>query len=182
MSTFFAGDFLIPVLIGNAELIEDIPSFIGFYRHESVDQTVRMLSDKIISATIEDNFLSNMNAFIAYLCDQIYKTLKRKNIEATLVNNNEIVVSRYVKQFSLIFTPDPSVQAACILVRKYITSTTKRAAFDTFPTFILTWKKKSGLYFSIHEFDCSTEHSLVQLSFHDVMKYILAYIVDCLED
>ncbi|MNW41297.1 hypothetical protein D3C74_184310 [compost metagenome] len=180
LSTFFAGNFLIPILIGNTQMLEDIPSYIGFYRHESVDKTVQMLLDKFNTSTIEDNFMSNINNFISYLCEHIYKALQSQKIETSFSNNNELSITKHLKQLSLIFTPDPFGQAPCVLVKKYDLHHRRKATVDVFPTFIITWKKQKNIYFSIHEFDANTENSLIDISFHEVLEYIHTFIQDCL--
>jgi len=40
LDTFFAEGFLIPILIDNASILKDVPSFIGFYNHIDIDKTV----------------------------------------------------------------------------------------------------------------------------------------------
>lgn len=178
MSTFFAGDFLIPILIENAQLLDDIPSYIGFYRHESVDKTVQMLDEKISVSTIEDNFLSNINGFIIYLCNHVFKTLSNKNPQINLINNNKISISGSMGAKSLVFYPDPDAQAPCILVRRESFYHDNKNLLDEFPVFIITWRKQKQLYFSIHEFDSRTDNLLEKLLFHDVVNYICAYLQD----
>jgi len=176
MSTFFAGDFLIPILIENAQLLDDIPSYIGFYRHESVDKTVQMLDEKISVSTIEDNFLLNINGFIIYLCNHVFKALSNKNPQINLINNNKISISGSMGAKSLVFYPDPDAQAPCILVRRESFYPDNKNLLDEFPVFIITWRKQKQLYFSIHEFDSRTDNLLEKLLFHDVVNYICAYL------
>lgn len=175
MSTFFGGGFLIPIIIGETQMLEDIPSFIGFFRHESVDKTVQMLEDKTSASTIEDNFLSNINNFISYLCNQVYRILNKSNDEILLINNNEILVSGASKPFSLVFSPDPGAQAQCVLVRRK-TQINGRYVTDAFPVFIVTWQKAKNLHFSINEFNSNTDNCLEKQSFYDVVQYICVYI------
>lgn len=175
MSTFFGGDFLIPILLGKTQILDDIPGFIGFYQHESVDKTVQMLTEKISASIIEDNFLSNINNFISYLCNRVYKALKQTNIEVTLTNTNEILISEFIAPFSLVFSPDPDAQAPCILVRK-CSQHDRRRLSDVFPAFIITWQTLKNLRFSIHEFNSNIDNLSEQLSFYDVVHYICAHI------
>jgi hypothetical protein len=179
MSTFFAEDFLIPILIDNAQRLDDIPSYIGFYQHETVDKTCQMLVEKISESTMEDNFLSNINDFIIYLCEQIYKKVSDKKMMVSLTQTNEILISSLIEPFSLIFSPDPDAQASCILIYKSYQN--KNNLSDAFPIVIVTWQKNKDLYFSIHEFDSNVNETLEKLSFPEVVHFFCSYVERYLE-
>lgn len=53
ISTFFAADFLIPILIGKPWRIEDIPSYIGFYSYQTPSETAKMLINKFENSLID---------------------------------------------------------------------------------------------------------------------------------
>lgn len=175
MSTFFAGDFLIPILIDDVEIVHDIPSFIGCYKYESVDNTVQMLVEKISASTIESNFISNINNFITCLCEQINSKLKisGQNIQDSLIPSNEIFVSNTTEPFSLIFSPDPDAQSSCILVNRFFQNSNDT---ELFPMFIITWQKNKKLDFFIHEFACNTDENLQKLSFSELVEHFSVYI------
>jgi len=181
MATFFAGDFLIPILLGNTQMMEDIPSYIGFYQHESVDNTVKMLAVKISASTVEDSYLSNINNCISHLCNRVHIILTQKNVDVFLTSANEISISGFMASFSLVFSSDPDAQVPCILVRK-LTQFDKNNPFDSFPILIITWKNQNRLRFTIHEFDSSTDNLLKDMPFNDVVQYICSKIQGCLED
>jgi len=154
MSTFFASDFLIPIIIGDAKMLEDIPNFIGFYTHRSVSETVSMLKDKINSSISENHLISNVNNSIAFICPQICHRLMVSNIDASLTNTNELTISiaahRAVTYF---FSGDTVSQTPCILVTKGLSGVGQNnLKRELFPSFIITWKKSNKLSFSIHSF------------------------------
>ena len=81
MSTFFASDFLIPILLKKASMIQDIPSFIGFYEHKNVHDTSELLIKKINSALVEDNYLYNIDNCIKYIIESVCSFLISKKLQ-----------------------------------------------------------------------------------------------------
>jgi hypothetical protein len=179
MTTFFAGDFLIPILIGKASMLEDIPSFIGFYRHRSVEETVEMLKEKISSFIMEDHFINNINSCISHICDQIYHRLSRRNVDVTLVNTNELKIRGPRDIFSLYFSSDPIAQMPCILISRE-DHCGKTFLKETFPVFIITWNKNEHLLFSVYDFDSITNAMIENRTFYDVVNYLCSYAERCL--
>lgn len=178
MTTFFAGDFLIPILIGKADMLKDIPSFIGFYPHKSIDETVGMLKEKINSSLMEDSFLLNINNCISYLYNQVYIRLRRRNVDVILINTNKLKITGLRDTFTLHFSSDPIAQTPCILITKeyYNCKTYKK---EPFPTFVITWKKHENLLFSIHGFDDVTNNMIENRPFSDTVHYICSYVERC---
>lgn len=177
MSTFFASDFLIPILIGEAEMLEDIPIYIGFYTHRSIDETVDMLKEKINSSISEDHLITNVNNCIAYICPQIRERLRAHNVNATLTNMDELIIDREGRTITFYFSGDTIAQTPCILVTKgngdfYKSSLSK----DPFPSYVITWKKRDGLYFSIHEFDGGESRVVKNQPLSETVKYICSFI------
>ncbi len=180
MTTFFAGDFLIPILIDKSTMLEDIPCYIKFYRYNSINETVEMLKKKINSSLFEDNFLYNINNCISYLLEQVCTKLIRRNIDVVLnKDKNTLKISGIKENFNLCFSPDPIAQTACILVTRE--KEFKKAYFkENFPIIIITWRKQENLFFSIHEFDSITKDTVENKQFTDVVNYICVYIETCL--
>ena len=172
MSTFFASDFLIPVIIGNAELLEDIPGFIGYYIHHSIDETVEMLNQKIKSSIHEDHLITNVNHCITYICSQIYKRLKTNN-SIEMVDENQIAIDRNGYTTTYLFSSDTVSQTPCILITKG-TGNINYHNFkrEPFPSIIITWKKNDCLLFSIHEFNSISSRSMNNRSLSETIKYI----------
>lgn len=176
MSTFFTSDFLIPILIDDYDLnlVNDIPSYIAFYKHESIEKTVQILDDKISSSTIEYNFISNVNKVISFLCEQIYKKLNiLDDNKIKLIRPNELQISNMEKSFSLVFLSDTEAQSSCILVRKISENLNIN---EIFPTFIITWEKDRKIDFSIHEFTFDIHSDNQKLSLNKVIQYFSDYI------
>jgi hypothetical protein len=180
MITFFAGDFLIPILIGKADMIRDIPIFIGFYRHISINQTVEMIKEKIKSSIMEDNFLLNINNFISYLCNQVCIRLHQRNIQVVQENSNTLKIIGIQDFFTIQFSSDPIAQTPCILIMKECQCFSITSRKNPFPIFVLTWKKHDNLLFSIHDFDGPTNNIIKYQPFSDIVQYICLYVERCL--
>lgn len=177
MSTFFASDFLIPILIGEAEMLEDIPKYIGFYTHRSIDETVDMLKEKINSNLIEDHLITNVKNCITYICPQILERLRAHNVNVKLVNTDELVLkSSEGRTITYFFSGDTIAQTPCVLVTKGNGDFDKaNLPQDPFPSYIITWKKHDGLYFSIHEFDGNKRRDIKNQSLSETVKYICSF-------
>lgn len=175
MSTFFAGDFLIPILIGNPEMLEDIPSFIGFYQHKSINDTVNMLKEKINTTILEDNFLNNVNNCISYIRKQTFNNLNRKNINAALSDENELIIKSMHNIFVLHFYSDPIVQTPCILISKKEHGENIHH-HENFPIFIITWNKRETLTFSIHDFDGTANKIIKNQTINGIVNSICSYV------
>ncbi len=182
MSTFFASDFLIPILIGKAEMLDDIPGYIGFYTHHSTDETVEMLKDKINSTISEDHLITNVNNCIAYICPQIWERLRARDINVTLVNTDELIIDRAGGTITFYFSSDTMAQTPCVLITKGNEDFDKLSSSkDPFPSYIITWKKREGLYFSIHEFNGHEGRIIKDQSLSETIKYICSFIEEDIE-
>ena len=178
MSTFFASDFLIPIIIGDAKMLEDIPNFIGFYTHRSVDETVTMLKDKMNSSISENHLISNVNNCIAFICPQICHRLVASNIDATLTNTSELTISIATHSaVTYFFSGDTVSQTPCILVTKGLSGVKQNnLKREPFPSFIITWKKSDKLSFSIHSFTGYDRNLIKGQSLAQIVAFICSMI------
>lgn len=182
MSTFFVSDFLIPILIGKAEMLEDIPSYIGFYTHHSIEETVEMLKVKINSTISEDNLITNVNNCIAYICPQICERLQAHNVNVTLENTDKLILDKEGRKIIFYFSGDTLAQTPCVLITKGTEDFDKSSSIkDPFPSYIITWKKSEGLYFSIHEFDGFGGRIIKNQPLSETIKYICSLIEENFE-
>lgn len=108
IATFFASDFLIPIVLDEEGLPEDIPSFIGFYKHVSVEQTIILLKSKYRDSLNEDYYLDNIKNFRDYLLQEITKRITINGIWANhcgdyiriVKNDNELLFFLIPESFS----------------------------------------------------------------------------------
>lgn len=178
IATFFASDFLIPIIIGETEMLEDIPEFIGFYNHRSVQETVKILNEKINSSLSENHLITNVNNCIKYICSQIHQHLKAININSVPRENaDEIVIDYYGNVTTYLFSGDTVAQTPCILVTRGIGSRDYEIAeIDSFPSLIITWKKQHTLSFSIHEFNGNSSKAMKNQTLSETIKCISTII------
>lgn len=178
MTTFFAGDFLIPIFIDKAEPLIDIPNFIGFYQHESIDKTVQLLQTKIDYSIIEDNFFQNIHNCMSYICTQVYNNLYNKYREVKKTGEYNLEIVGTYKCLHLSFSADNTGSAPCILVY----SGSHIDEMPPFPTLIVTWKREENLKFIIHSFEEKITDLMNDYSLHQVIHYIGTYIERILGD
>ncbi len=165
MSTFFSSDFLIPIIIGESKILEDIPSFFGFYKHESIEKTTKLLINKFETSLIEDNYLKNIENFIRYLCEQVSVLLIKRGYRTETEKNTLIISNQYLK---FKFTADKNMNIPCILV--YFME-------QWVPLIFISWNNVSILRFNIHYFD-KIRPSLANQSLNDVIKLLEEYIIE----
>jgi hypothetical protein len=170
MATFFASDFLIPILIGNAKILEDIPSYLGFYQHKTVDTTVDMLVQKISTGIAEDTFSSNIRNCIDYICQQVCYKLSKKGVRVSLETSFSMLFQGDQQSFTLRFSADTIAQLPCILIYKE-----PNTSALLFPEFVITWKRQENIFFSIHGFNDLVPESNERQTICNVVDYICCY-------
>lgn len=175
MSTFFASDFLIPILIGDVKILDDIPSFFGFYTYQSVDETVAMLKEKIHTSIVENHLIENVNNCISYICPKIYERLQAHNITAVL-RSNTLIVETAARKCSFCFTGDTVMYTPCIQIIKRDETSAEFPTMDAFPSYLITWKQRGRLTFLIHEFDGNEHVELKDYSINELINHISACI------
>lgn len=173
METFFADDFLIPIILDNSNMIEDIPSFFGFYKHMSINETTDLLVNKIKSALNEDILIKGVDNFISYLCEQIYKQLKNKFIYVSK-SNNKITIMREGKNDSFTFESDKNAFTKSILIRKNQLTDNNFAL----PNYIIHWTKQNGLDFTVYDFNVGAKKIKEEKSLNELIKYLSELILN----
>lgn len=163
MSTFFSSDFLIPIIIDDSNIMEDIPSFFGFYKHISVESTSKLLMDKFESTLIEDNYLNNIDNFINFLSEQLASVINKRGFKVNIENNTMVICKKSFK-----FVPDRNINIPCILV--YFMD-------EIVPSIFISWKRENTLRFNVHYFyDIKT--SLTEQSLNNILKILEDYIME----
>ncbi len=173
METFFADDFLIPIILDNAEMIEDIPSFFGFYKHNSIDETTELLVNKINSKLNEDILINGVDNFINYLCEQLYQQLKNKFIYVSKYNN-KITIQQEGKENWFVFESDKKAFTKSILIRK------NQAPNNDFvlPDYIIHWNKQNGLGFTVYDLNVEAKKIKEEKTFNELIKYLSELILN----
>ena len=170
ISTFFAADFLIPILIGNTNLLKDIPSFIGFYTHKTIIETSQLLINKFESSLVEDNYLFNISNCIKYICESVCNKLRFRCYDVQC-SNNKVMIKQYQKIYSFKFSPEENLNLQNILVF-YENSLN--------PELIISWYRTNLLLFDIIYFNKIKSIS-ENLGIQNLSEEIADYIINRLE-
>ena len=170
ISTFFAADFLIPVLIGEALPIKDIPSYIGFYTHKTPSETAKMLIDKFNDSLTEDNYLFNISNCIKYICEKVVDILKNVFDDVTF-KKNIITIKSVQGYFQFKFSPEESLHIQSILVYSNKIQS---------PELFITWRQTDFLVFDI-VYLSKIKSIFENLTINDLTVQISKFIIECLE-
>ena len=159
MATFFASDFLIPIILDEDVFFEDIPSFIGFYRHKSIQDTISLLKSKYEQSLNEDFHLDNIKHFRKYLLQEII--LKLKSIGMQAENGDD-----YIKFFKendekkIYLLPEDFSNLPCLLLYEN--------QKENPPSAIITWKREKRIVFSWNLFTVLDKNSHEDISLNVV--------------
>lgn len=170
MSTFFATDFLIPVLIGNVNLLKDIPSYIGFYTHKTIKETSQLLIDKFENSLVEDNYFMNISNCIGYICEKVSDKLTKQNYNV-MHTNNVIKIKAYNTTYTFKFFTEDNLNIQSILFFY---------GDNQHPELFITWHRSNLLLFDIYFFS-KIKSTSENLRIHDLSEEIADYIMECLE-
>lgn len=170
ISTFFAADFLIPILIGKPWRIEDIPSYIGFYSYQTPSETAKMLINKFENSLIEDNYLFNISNCIEYICEKTVDVLK-KSFDDVNLKENTILIKQFQEDYQFKFSPEENLNIQSILVFYKETP---------YPELLITWRRTDLLLFDIVYFSIIKPIS-ENLSITDLIDEISNFIKNRLE-
>lgn len=166
MSTFFASDFLIPIILEEDALLEDIPAYMGFYKHKSVHETVDLLKKKYEQSLNEDFYLENVSHFSEYLLQEILYRLKSKGIQAKR-DKNTLVINSEPKRFYLL--PEDFSNLPCLLLYEGVK--------ENPPVGIITWKRSKNLLFTWNSFTDLLLDDTVDISIDELIPIIEEYFL-----
>lgn len=174
MSTFFASDFLIPIILDNTEMPDDIPEFIGFHKHSSIEETCSFLVQKYNTSLIEDNYISNINNCIQYIVKKIEKKLQSQDLDVCLQGANQIRINGFTGKNDYKFTAEPTANLPCILLyRKPAADTLTK---HNIPVILISWNRGNLFLFSLHLFDGFKNNMKTDLPLHELISYLADYI------
>lgn len=167
LATFFASDFLIPIILDDNIILQDIPSFIGFYKHKDINDTVSLLEDKFKQSLNEDFYFENINHFSNYLLQKIFNDLK--NVEVYLeCNNNSIIIYNESGKKSFSLLPEDFTKLPCLLL--YEDS-------NKIPSAIINWNRIESLTFSVIFFTRLSHNKYDNISLNVLIKKIENYLL-----
>ena len=170
MSTFFASDFLIPILIDDSLLLEDIPVFMGFYKHKNLKTTVQLLINKFDSSIIEDNYLSNIDNCINFIYDEVCGTLQKQGYIVKLLNSTlSIKKGDFLYYFKFLSENEFNIPSILMFYGD---------AHN--PELFISWGRNNLLTFNIHYFN-QLQTTSENLRMGQLIKVIANYIINHLE-
>lgn len=170
MSTFFASDFLLPIVIDSSATIEDIPAFIGFYSHKSVNETTNLLIDKYNSSLVEDNYLNNISNVIKYINENVCLHLCSNGYIAK-IEENKITVIYSGKPFRFNIVNELEFGVPSLLVYQEDCKA---------PDIFISWKRAGCLKFEMVYF-LQLKDNENNISLSELIEKLSVYIVERME-
>lgn len=168
IDTFFADDFLIPIFL-DSSIFEDIPTFLGYYKFNSVQETVELLDKKFNTSLREDVLFENITMFIKYLCTQIVQQLQTKNVNAFLETSQSICITHSNKLLRFEFICDTICYIPFIMIQhgsKYPNNLLH------LPDLLITWDKEGGLKFTVYNFNTFNCDFIHNHSFNELIQIL----------
>lgn len=168
MATFFASDFLIPIIIDEDAYLEDIPSFIGFYKHKNVQDTIMLLKTKYEQSLNEDFYLDNIKHFSKYLLQEVGSKICSRGI-SVIYNDDYIIITKNSGEHVFYLAPEEFSNLPCLLLFE----DTKNNP----PSAMITWKRGENIVFSWNVFTILSKNTEDDISLckllHNIEYYLL---------
>lgn len=142
MSTFFASDFLIPIILEENTIPKDIPSFIGFHKFKDIINTINFLRDKYNRALNEDFYLEAIHNFSIYLLGEIANSLQECDFQT---EKNRLIVPTNSQIVKFILVPEDFSKLPCLLI--FNDDELQN------PVGMITWKRQENILFTLNFFN-----------------------------
>lgn len=168
LSTFFASDFLIPIVLEEEAFLEDIPSFIGYHKYKDVDNVVSLLKEKIEKSLNEDFYLDSISNFRDSLLHKIVSNLNMNRHKSTC-NEDELTFICNETEQMVYLLPDHFANLPCLLLYENKKS--------DLPLAIITWKRTHLIRFTFSAFTDLSRNTYEELSFNELAKKIEEYLL-----
>lgn len=168
MATFFASDFLIPIILDGEDFIDDIPLFIGFYKHKCVQETISLLKTKYEQSLNEDFYLENIMHFREFLLQEIVSGLNLRGIQAEN-NGDHLKILIESDERRIYFLPEDFSNLPCLLLYE--------GAKDNPPSAIITWKRNNSIVFSWNDFTSLSGNINEDISLNKLIHTIESYLI-----
>ena len=164
MATFFASDFLIPIVLD-----EDVPSFIGFYKHTSIQETIALLKAKYRNSLNEDYYLDNIKNFRNYLLQKITDSINVDGIQAIFCEGHIRIIENGNETIFFLM-PETFSNLPCLLLYE--------EKMENPPSALITWKRKKNIVFFWEPFTSLTVSWKKDITITELihnMKYYFLY-------
>lgn len=168
IATFFASDFLIPVLLDEEIWLEDLPSFIGFYKHRNVQDTILFLKEKYTQSLNEDFYLDNIIHFRNYLLQEIVFGLSAKGFQAKC-DYDCIKFSQATDERVIYLRPEEFTNLPCLLLYEN--------KVDAPPTAMILWNRGHNIVFSWILFTLLSNNLYRDISLDELIRNIQEYLI-----
>ena len=143
MTTFFVSDFLIPIVLDENGLLEDIPSYIGYYKHVCVKDTIALLKSKYESSLNEDYYLDNIINFRNYLLQEIADSIEASG-NHVIYSKDHINIIKYHIEKVFFLIPETFSNLPCLLLYE--------ENIQNPPCAMVTWRHNKNILFSWQPF------------------------------
>ncbi|MDO5556513.1 MAG: TIR domain-containing protein [Clostridia bacterium] len=170
MATFFASDFLIPIILDEDAYLEDIPSFIGLYRHKNVRDTIMLLKTKYEQSLNEDFYLDNIRCFGNYLLQETSNKICSRGI-STIYNDDYIIINRNTEEQLFFLVPEEFSNLPCLLLYE--------GKKNNPPSAMITWKRGANIVFSWNDFTVLSENTEEDITLCKLIHIIEHYLLNC---
>ena len=169
MATFFASDFLIPIIIDDESCPEDIPSFMGFYKHKCIEETIQLIDKKYKESLNEDFRLDNIKHFGEYVLQELMSRFNAKGLKA---EHNDNYMSFYSGsgQKIVYLLPEDFTNLPCLLLYEN--------KMDSPPTAMITWQHGKRILFSWSPFTILSENLYEDISLDELLSKIEYYLIN----
>lgn len=168
LSTCFASDFLIPVMLDNSGLSKDIPSFISYHRYENPEKMISFLKEKINKSLNEDYYLDNISKFKEYVLQELVKAVHRNGFNATC-NEKAISILLHETDRSIYLQTEQFTNLPCLMLLENEN--------DAFPLAIITWKRDTYLRFRLSDFTDISREIEEDFSFNGLIEKLTDYVL-----
>lgn len=168
MATFFASDFLIPIVLDEDAVLEDLPSFIGFYKHTNIKDTIDLLKSKYNHSLNEDIYLDSIRTFRDYLLEKITSKIAAQKIHAECGKDYIRICENYNEKIFYLL-PETFSNLPCLLMHEG-----KR---NNPPSGIITWKRDRNILFLWNPFSVLTDDLPSGIAIDDLIDKMTFYFI-----
>ena len=169
MATFFASDFLIPIVLDEDGFLEDIPSFIGYNKQTSIQETISLLKAKYRKSLNEDYYLDNIKNFRNYLLQKITDSINVDGIQAIFCEGHIRIIENGNETIFFLM-PETFSNLPCLLLYE--------EKMENPPSVLITWKRKKNIVFFWEPFTSLTVSWKKDITITELihnMKYYFLY-------
>lgn len=167
MTTLFS-DCVIPILLDDETHLTDIPSFIGLYKHKTIEDTGEFLYKKYNTSLIEDNYKHNISYCISFIIENIIEKLSLCQIDAHK-DDNKIVIIKNSTQTEIELVAESLFNIRSLLLYR-------SDKFPNAPIMHISWTYSiENIMFTVHILEQLASHQ-ENLHLMELITYLASYI------